>query len=44
MIVYKMWFTESIDSKYRKVTKTWGGWFLLGLIPLYIYMREIQVK
>jgi len=42
MIVKKFWQTK-IRWKYNgsvKETKTWRGWFLFGIIPLYIEMID----
>lgn len=35
MIVYKQWETRGKKSFYTYV-RTWEGWFLLGLVPLYV--------
>lgn len=34
MILYKKWHTY-FDSCYT-IKDTWDGWFLFGIIPLYI--------
>lgn len=42
MIIEKMWFTE--ERRYYRLTsrKTWRGWFLFGIIPLYIKMTKLE--
>lgn len=38
MIIEKMWTTEKYKYGFLIVSKTWRGWFLFGIIPLYIKM------
>lgn len=33
MIIKKIW---SVGWKYKGTFKTWEGWFLFGIIPLYV--------
>lgn len=50
MIVEKTWITtkEEIEPGYTtikcKVVRKWRGWFLLGIIPLYIRNYETLYK
>lgn len=41
MVVDKMWFTEERKNGRLINRKTWRGWFLFGIIPLYIQMQKI---
>ena len=41
MLVYRMWTTEKRSDNYRLVwRRTWDGWLLFGLLPLYVRMRS----
>ena len=45
MIVERMWFTEQKSNTISPTLdcrKTWRGWFLFGIIPLYVKMIKIE--
>jgi hypothetical protein len=45
MIIKRIWWTARRDKTCfppRKIVKVYEGWFLLGLLPLYI--RQIKLK
>lgn len=42
MIVKYMWTTQR-GPKYRPTSeRTWQGWFLLGIVPLYVRCVELM--
>jgi len=43
MIIEKMWFTKEHKYNMLVTRKTWKGWFLFGIIPLYIKMMKIEI-
>jgi len=46
MIVERMWQTEiKTSTLYPRLIakKTWRGWFLFGIIPLYIKMIKLEI-
>jgi hypothetical protein len=47
MIVQKVWVTVKRNVKagqttYRKATYHWYGYFLFGLIPLYVVNKKVD--
>lgn len=39
MIVHKAW-VKKYDKGIRRFTERWEGWFLFGVIPLYMVRYE----
>jgi hypothetical protein len=37
MIVYKRWYKS---SKFSSLAQEWEGWYLFGVIPLYVRQRR----
>lgn len=40
MIVYKTWTTMQYKNRFNRYK--WHGWFLFGIIPLYLKRETIQ--
>jgi hypothetical protein len=48
MIIYKQWLTvktkqEGTEHKPTKTRFLWDGWFLFGVIPLYIRRKNLDL-
>jgi hypothetical protein len=42
MIIKRMWITIK-GQGFRRVERHWRGWFLFGIIPLYISNEYIKL-
>lgn len=45
MIIKYIWHTERYSRRLRESReRTWKGWFLFGIIPLYIENIQLTIK
>jgi len=41
MIIYREWKQR---NSHREITRFWRGWFLAGIVPLYLECREATLS
>lgn len=45
MIVKYIWYTYHHNKRWRdRRERTWIGWFLLGIIPIYIKNTNLTIR